>query len=280
MAVIERYSYDPYGKVSNTSDTISTGFLFNAKDGVMTDDTGLYYMRSRYYSPDLMRFINADVFVGDIRHSPTLNRYTYANANPTMYVDPDGEYVTVLAGGAIGGLIGGSANLIDQVMTEGWDNVSWKEVAVNTATGAASGAIAGTGIGLVGAISANSALNMANYTGTQYVNNESVEWDELAFSGGVGAIAGGIGGAGVLDQDTVRFFGTWYARSEVAKAANLPLIQAYSIVTMKAEAIRLVRNNSFRATLGTILNTIVQNVYQKDEKDSTDKSYLETSSDK
>ncbi|GEQ33910.1 hypothetical protein B795N_17920 [Marinilactibacillus psychrotolerans] len=246
----------------------------------MTDDTGLYYMRSRYYSPDLMRFINADVFVGDIRHSPTLNRYTYANANPTMYVDPDGEYVTVLAGGAIGGLIGGSANLIDQVMTEGWDNVSWKEVAVNTATGAASGAIAGTGIGLVGAISANSALNMANYTGTQYVNNESVEWDELAFSGGVGAIAGGIGGAGVLDQDTVRFFGTWYARSEVAKAANLPLIQAYSIVTMKAEAIRLVRNNSFRATLGTILNTIVQNVYQKDEKDSTDKSYLETSSDK
>ncbi|API89211.1 hypothetical protein BKP56_08075 [Marinilactibacillus sp. 15R] len=78
----------------------------------------------------------------------------------------------------------------------------------------------------------------------------------------------------------MRFFSTWYARSVVAKAANLPLIQAYSIVTMKAEAIRLVRNNSFRATLGTILNTIVQNVYQKDEKDSTDKSYLETSSDK
>ncbi|MFL2096329.1 hypothetical protein [Marinilactibacillus psychrotolerans] len=151
---------------------------------------------------------------------------------------------------------------------------------VPISAGAASGAIAGTGIGQVGAISTNSALNMANYTGTQYVNNESVEWDELAVNGVIGGIVGRIGGAGVLDQDTVRFFGTWYARSEVAKAANLPLIQAYSIVTMKAEAIRLVRNNSFRATLGTILNTIVQNVYQKDEKDSTDKSYLETSSDK
>ena len=163
---------------------------------------------------------------------------------------------------------------------EGWDNVSWKEVAVNTATGAASGAIAGTGIGLVGAISANSALNMANYTGTQYVNNESVEWDELVFNGFSGAFGGLIGGAGVLDQDTVRFFGTWYARSEVAKAANLPLIQAYSIVTMKAEAIRLVRNNSLLAASGTTVSTLGSNLYQYVKNLFMEKDYLETSNSK
>ena len=39
----------------------------------------MYYMRSRYYSPYLMRFINADVYTGSIENSPTLNRYAYAN---------------------------------------------------------------------------------------------------------------------------------------------------------------------------------------------------------
>ena len=47
-------------------------------------------MRARYYSPQLKRFINADVVAGSIQESPTLNRYAYVNGNPISYVDPFG----------------------------------------------------------------------------------------------------------------------------------------------------------------------------------------------
>ncbi len=47
-------------------------------------------MRARYYSPQLKRFINADIVAGSIQESPTLNRYAYVNGNPISYVDPFG----------------------------------------------------------------------------------------------------------------------------------------------------------------------------------------------
>jgi len=56
----------------------------------MSDDNGLYYMRARYYSPELKRFINADTIKGTIYDSRTLNGYAYANGNPVSLVDPFG----------------------------------------------------------------------------------------------------------------------------------------------------------------------------------------------
>ena len=40
------------GLVSHSPALVSTPFLFNGQYGVMTDATGLYYMRARYYRPD------------------------------------------------------------------------------------------------------------------------------------------------------------------------------------------------------------------------------------
>ena len=47
-------------------------------------------MRARYYSPELRRFINADVIAGEISNAITLNRYAYANGNPVSNIDPFG----------------------------------------------------------------------------------------------------------------------------------------------------------------------------------------------
>ena len=58
--------------------------------GVETDDNGLYCMRSRYYNPTIMRFINQDVVQGSLDNAITLNRYAYANGNPITYLDPFG----------------------------------------------------------------------------------------------------------------------------------------------------------------------------------------------
>jgi RHS repeat-associated protein len=56
----------------------------------MHDANGLYYMRARYYHPELKRFLNRDVLKGDILEGQTLNRYAYVNGDPVSYVDPLG----------------------------------------------------------------------------------------------------------------------------------------------------------------------------------------------
>ena len=72
-------------------------FGYNGRDGVITDKNGLYYMRSRYYTPDMRRFVNADIVAGQISNAVTLNRFAYANGNPVSFVDPFGLSVSKIA---------------------------------------------------------------------------------------------------------------------------------------------------------------------------------------
>ncbi len=88
--VTDTFQYDTYGKLTARTGTTATPFMYNGRDGVMTDENGLVYMRARYYSPTFKRFINADVVAGSITNSITLNRYAYANGNPVSNVDPFG----------------------------------------------------------------------------------------------------------------------------------------------------------------------------------------------
>ena len=88
--VTDRFEYDTYGKLTSRTGNSDVIFLYNGRDGVVTDANGLIYMRARYYSPELRRFINADILAGDIANAVTLNRYAYANGNPVSMIDPEG----------------------------------------------------------------------------------------------------------------------------------------------------------------------------------------------
>ncbi|MCY9681536.1 RHS repeat-associated core domain-containing protein, partial [Paenibacillus larvae] len=88
--VTDRYVYGPYGELLRKTGDTKQPFLYNGRDGVVTDDNGLYYMRARYYNPDIKRFIKRDVLTGSISVGQTLNRYAYVNGNPVSYVDPFG----------------------------------------------------------------------------------------------------------------------------------------------------------------------------------------------
>ena len=56
--VVEKFLYSPYGTLLS-GDTSKTPFLFNGMYGVMSDGNGLYYMRARFYSPEIRRFVKA-----------------------------------------------------------------------------------------------------------------------------------------------------------------------------------------------------------------------------
>lgn len=50
-------------------------------------ETGLYYLNSRYYDPEISRFINADdisILSECMNFINGLNLYTYCNNNPVM----------------------------------------------------------------------------------------------------------------------------------------------------------------------------------------------------
>ena len=59
---------------------------------VSSEETNLYYCNSRFYSPELCRFISIDdIEYLDIENINGLNLYCYCYNNPIMYIDPDGH---------------------------------------------------------------------------------------------------------------------------------------------------------------------------------------------
>jgi RHS repeat-associated protein len=63
---------------------------YNGREGVVADVNGLYYMRARYYSPELKRFLNVDTKKGSINKIKTLNLYSFVIGNPLSLIDPAG----------------------------------------------------------------------------------------------------------------------------------------------------------------------------------------------
>ena len=92
----DRVEYSPYGQVTYRTGTTDTPFLYVGQLGVMQEPNGLRYMRARYYSPELMRFINAD----PIGFAGGMNWYGYCGNSPLLNVDPSGNSYLYYNGGA------------------------------------------------------------------------------------------------------------------------------------------------------------------------------------
>jgi len=59
--------------------------------------TGLYFYQSRFYDPDIGRFIQADTVIPEPADGQTFNRYTYVNNNPFKFTDPTGHVIAIVA---------------------------------------------------------------------------------------------------------------------------------------------------------------------------------------
>lgn len=88
--VTDTLKYDAYGSTIERTGDSALIFGYNGQYGVLTDPNGLLYMRTRFYNPELKRFMNADILDGSIADSTSLNLYTYVNGNPISFVDPFG----------------------------------------------------------------------------------------------------------------------------------------------------------------------------------------------
>ena len=143
--VAASYTYGVYGELLS-GDTTLTHFLYNGRCGVSTDENGLYYMRQRYYNPEIKRFVNQDILTGSLTNSQSLNRYSYVQGNPVSYTDPFGLspvnglfnngnilHDVLSAAGFAPGVLGGLADLADAILylTEGdYAGAFWAATAI------------------------------------------------------------------------------------------------------------------------------------------------------
>ncbi|MFA4916433.1 MAG: RHS repeat-associated core domain-containing protein [Syntrophales bacterium] len=100
-----KYAYDPFGNIAAQQEAsgLSQPFKYVGQFGVMTEPNGLYYMRARYYDPQVGRFISEDPIGfggGDV------NLYAYVGGNPIMGIDPLGLCGKNTSGNWIGTGIG------------------------------------------------------------------------------------------------------------------------------------------------------------------------------
>lgn len=86
---LNTYEYDTWGKIVKETGNFNNPYKYAGE--IYDDESGYYYLSSRYYDPNSMRFINEDTYQGDLVEPSTLNLYTYVGNNPLIYVDPSGH---------------------------------------------------------------------------------------------------------------------------------------------------------------------------------------------
>jgi len=83
--VVARNSYLPFGEMREGG---QEKYSYTGKEKDTATD--LYYFESRFNSPELRHFTQADIADPDLSDPQDLNRYAYVGNNPLSYVDPDG----------------------------------------------------------------------------------------------------------------------------------------------------------------------------------------------
>ena len=106
--LVASYEYDPWGKVTSVKGSSGAILSLEAYPNHIAhvnpiryrgyyydNETGFYYLQSRYYDPAISRFINADSYGSTGQAFLGTNMFAYCNNNPVLGVDPDGRIVMI-----------------------------------------------------------------------------------------------------------------------------------------------------------------------------------------
>ncbi len=240
--VVVQYKYDAWGNHKvldvNGNEITSTSHIghlnpFRYRSYFYDTETGLYYLKSRYYDPKLGRFISPDdISYLDPSTVNGLNLYAYCNNNPVMYADPGGYFgilATLLISTIVGIAIGAGKEIINQVYNDGnWNfdlkTWNWYEIGKEAIIGAATGFAYGLG-GVAGGVVKGSLKALTLFGKTLSISKS------VGFLLGTAAVTNFIAGEGsyLLNMiETKSKFNIVSALSEGVRQTNKGLLSFFT----------------------------------------------------
>ena len=172
-ALVVEYKYGAWGNPLATTGSLAATLgkrnPFRYRGYIYDEETGLYYLRNRYYSPAIGRFLIADLDLGDQKDLLHHNGFTYCRNAPILFVDTDG-FGCFLAGIAI---IGAAIGVATQLVSNLINGEDWKNNLVGAAVGGAVFNVVATTTGSIAAASyASAAAESATNEAVSYLTGK------------------------------------------------------------------------------------------------------------
>ena len=188
--LVVQYAYDAWGKLlsvtGSKASTIGQANPIRYRGYYYDAETGFYLTGTRYYDPEIGRFISpdtTDVITATPMALTDKNLYAYCDNNPVVRADHSGEFWNYVIGGVVGAVVGGVSAAIS-----GGD---WKAIALGAGVGAVGGLLAASGVPAGFQIVAGGLLSGGNNLATQTLvegkSLQEVDWIDVGIDTAIGA---------------------------------------------------------------------------------------------
>ena len=108
--VVAHYTYDAWGYILSSGGNLAEVNPLRYRGYYYDNETGFYYLQSRYYDPANRRFISADVYASTGQGFVGTNMFAYCVNNPVFLTDEDGNFAIAIGiGAAVEAICGGVA---------------------------------------------------------------------------------------------------------------------------------------------------------------------------
>ncbi len=91
-SLLWKRQYSAFGEAQQNENAVQVGYTGHE----FVPESGLSYMGSRWYHPEIGRFLQPDPVGFVPSNTLSFNRYLYVNNNPYMHEDPDGEFLDLI----------------------------------------------------------------------------------------------------------------------------------------------------------------------------------------
>ena len=199
-ASVVNYFYDSWGNMLNITGSMAASLgkdnPYRFKGYYYDEETGMYYLKSRYYQPEICRFISADVYIATELNTNGSNMYSYCKNNPVMLMDSDGSFAILAIAGAFLAekgtemLVGAVVNVATTAIVAGilGEEYTLKDAAMAAVTGA------------VGALGWQAQVGVAVTSGVYNLGAAAIKGEDIdtALATTAISVAGTLGSTGSI----------------------------------------------------------------------------------